>query len=56
MMIRTVVYLPYRLQAAYVALGWVCSPLRGPHGWYSLLAEWPFDGAPVYPEKSGAAA
>jgi hypothetical protein len=54
MTIRTVVYLPYRHQAAYIALGWVCSPLRGPHSRYSLLAEWPFDTPPVFPQSEAA--
>jgi hypothetical protein len=50
MNIRTFVYIPHSRRAAFKALGWICSSLRGPHGLYSVLGEWPFDTAPVFPE------
>jgi len=55
MRIRTFVYIPHSQRAAFKALGWICSSLRRPHGLYSVLGEWPFDTAPVYPDGGAAA-
>jgi len=56
MTIRTLVYIPRSSRAAFAELGWVCSRLRALHGRYSalLLAEWPFDSAPVFPSSEAA--
>ena len=55
-MIRIFVYLAHRHRAAYEAAGWAITPLRLPHGVYSVLAEWIGDGEPVFPNPDGAAA
>lgn len=53
---RVFVYVSHRHRAAYEAIGWEITPLRLPHGHYSILAEWVGDGAPVFPKFNGAAA
>ena len=54
MTIRTVCYIPHGRRAAYSALGWIITPMRPPHGVYSCIGEWPFDGPPKFPDEAAA--
>ena len=51
----TFAYIPHRDRAAYVAAGWIVTPMRLPHGLYSSIGEWVGDGEPVFPKPDGSA-
>ncbi len=50
MSVRVFRYVPRYRVAAYEAAGWIfAGELGPPHGFYSILMEWPLDGEPIEP-------